>query len=188
MEQIYDTPFWNFWWARPLNWAYSQWRMLKLSGRILANKWYVGRESHQYCGGRGFESCWSLRILSGLYLTVRITFTSILYLQCTHMLFITYTSCRSCNGYKLNSHLTCFRWGFIARLVEDRTGIAEVMRLNPVETSEFFLGFIRNCLSYFTTARITFTCKLPLHYEKSFLTLHFSFTWLHMFIQRKFSF
>ena len=60
----------------------------------------------------------------------------------------------------LNSHLTCFRRGFIAQMVEHRTGIAEVMGSNPVGASDFFLGFICNCLSYFTTARITFTCIL----------------------------
>ena len=38
------------------------------------------------------------------------------------------------------------------RLVEHRTGIAEVMGLNPVGASGIFLGFICN----FTTARITF--------------------------------
>ena len=42
----------------------------------------------------------------------------------------------------LNSHLTCFRRGFIAQLVEHRTCIAEVMGSNPVG------------------ARITFTCIL----------------------------
>ena len=39
---------------------------------------------------------------------------------------------------------SCFQRGFIAQLVECCTGGA--------------LGFIWNCLSYFTTARITFTC------------------------------
>ena len=33
-------------------------------------------------------------------------------------------SASSYNGYKLNSHLTCFQWGFIAQLVEHRTGNA----------------------------------------------------------------
>ena len=32
----------------------------------------------------------------------------------------------SYNGYKLKSHLTCFRRDFIAQSVEHRTGIAEV--------------------------------------------------------------
>ena len=30
---------------------------------------------------------------------------------------------------------------------------------NPVEASEFFLGFICNCLSYFTTVKISFAPK-----------------------------
>ena len=33
------------------------------------------------------------------------------------------------------------------------------MGSNPIEASEFFLGFIYNCLSYFLTAWITFTCS-----------------------------
>ena len=49
------------------------------------------------------------------------------------------TSFSSYNGYKLNSHLTCFQWGFIAQSVEHHTGIAEVMGSNPVGASEFFL-------------------------------------------------
>ena len=64
-----------------------------------------------------------------------------------HMRYI--TSFSSYNEYKLNSHLTCFQWGFIAQSVEHRTGIAEVMGSNPIGASEFFLGFICNCLSYF---------------------------------------
>ena len=51
--------------------------------------------------------------------------------------------------------LTCFRQGFIAQLVEHRTGIADVMGLNPVGASEFFLGFICNFLSYFITGKIS---------------------------------
>ena len=47
------------------------------------------------------------------------------------------------------------RRGFIAQSVEHRTGIVEVMGSNPVGVSEFFLGFICNCLSYFPTAKIS---------------------------------
>ena len=50
-------------------------------------------------------------------------------------------------------HMSCF----IAQSVEHHTGIAEVMGSNTVGASEFFLGFICNCLSYFTTAKISFT-------------------------------
>ena len=53
----------------------------------------------------------------------------------------------SYNRYKLNSHLTCFRQGFIAQLVEHRTGIVEVTGLNPIGASQFFLDFIHiDCL------------------------------------------
>ena len=55
--------------------------------------------------------------------------------------------------------MTCFQRGFIAQLVKHRTGIAEVMGSNPVGASEFFLGFICNCLSDFITVKISFTCK-----------------------------
>ena len=51
-----------------------------------------------------------------------------------------------------NSQLTCSRGGFIAQSLEHRPGIAEVMGSNPVGASEYFLGFLCNCLSYFTTA------------------------------------
>ena len=62
----------------------------------------------------------------------------------------------SYNGCKLNSHLTCFQQGFIAQLLEHRTGIVEVMGSNPVGADNFFLGFI----CYFITSRIIFTCRI----------------------------
>ena len=92
------------------------------------------------------------------FITARITFTCILYLQCTCDLYhIHIMSFSSYNGYKLNSHLTCFEQGFIAQLVECCT--AAVVGSNPVGASEFFLGSICNCLTYFITARITFNCS-----------------------------
>ena len=48
----------------------------------------------------------------------------------------------------------------IAQSVEHHTGFMEVMGLNPVGPSEIFLGCICNCLSYFTTAKISFTSVL----------------------------
>ena len=86
-------------------------------------------------------------------------FTCVLYLQSTQMIFIIIhiMSFSSYNGYKLNLHMTCFLRGFIAHLVEHHTGIVEIMGSNPVGDSEFFLSFICNCLSFFTTVRITFT-------------------------------
>ena len=75
---------------------------------------------------------------------------------------------RSCEvtgfRFKLNSHLTYFWRGIVpvAQSVEHHTSIAKVMGSNPVEASEFFLGFICNCLSYFATAKISFTSILLL--------------------------
>ena len=77
------------------------------------------------------------------------------------MIFIIYTSCHSLHitdGYKLNSHLTCFQRGFIAQLVEHHTGIMEVVGS--------ILGFICNCLSYYLTVRITFTCSIIIIHVK----------------------
>ena len=42
---------------------------------------------------------------------------------------------------------------------EHCTGTVDVMGSNSIEVSEFFPGFICNCLSYYITARITFACK-----------------------------
>ena len=46
---------------------------------------------------------------------------------------------------KLTSLPTC---GFIAHLVEDRTGIAEVTGSNPVEALIFFRLLLSNCLNW----------------------------------------
>ena len=70
--------------------------------------------------------------------------------------FNMHTSFPLYNRYKLNSHLTCSQQGFIAQLVERRTGIAYVMGSNPVETSEMFLDILCNCFSCFITVIITF--------------------------------
>ena len=69
-------------------------------------------------------------------------------------------SLSSYNGHKLNSLLTYFQKGFIAQSVEQCTGIVEVMGSNLIKASDFFLGFLCNCLSCFTNAKITFTSIL----------------------------
>ena len=63
-------------------------------------------------------------------------------------LYHIHMSLSSYNGYKLNSHLTCFQGGFIAQLVEHHTGIAEVMGSNPVGASECFWAL-------FVSAKVT---------------------------------
>ena len=83
------------------------------------------------------------------FLNARITFTCILYPQCTHMIFIIFMytlSHSSYNGYELNSHLTCFQRGCRAQLVEHRTGIAGS---NPVEASFYFILFYYFYFYYF---------------------------------------
>ena len=64
----------------------------------------VGRALHLYHRSHGFKSRWSVRNFRGFicnclsyFTTVKISFTSILYLQFTHMIFILYTSWGSFN-------------------------------------------------------------------------------------------
>ena len=83
-----------------------------------------------------------------------------LWYQCceVYMIKIILVNCRQRIEVKeIFAVVTCFQRGFIALSVEHRTAIAEVMGSNPVVASEFVLGFICNCLSYFTTAKISFT-------------------------------
>ena len=66
-----------------------------------------------------------------------------------------------------NSQLTSLPMcGFIAQLVEHRTGIAEVTGSNPVEALIFFRLLHSNCLNWKFTAKITYHlqkiyCKRP---------------------------
>ena len=55
------------------------------------------------------------------FTTARITFTCILYPQCTPMIFFIYTSYHSLHVMGINWTRTCFQRGFIAQLVEQRT-------------------------------------------------------------------
>ena len=54
-----------------------------------------------------------------------------------------------CTGrYELNKLTLLPMFGFIAQLVEHRTGIAEVMGSNPVEAMIFFRLLLSNCLNW----------------------------------------
>ena len=55
--------------------------------------------------------------------------------------------------------------GFIAQLVEHRTGIAEVTGSNPVEALIFFRLLLSNCLNWKFTAMITFHFHLKPQYK-----------------------
>ena len=66
----------------------------------------------------------------------------------------------SYDWYKLNSYWTCFQQGFIAQLVELTRSWVQI----PLRPQIFFLGFLCNCLSCFTTAKITFTSIVYLQF------------------------
>ena len=79
---------------------------------------------------------------------------------CCHLgacLFICFALYISHKGKQLNSQLTSLPMcGFIAQLVEHRTGIAEVTGSNPVEALIFFRLLYSNCLNWKFTAKITY--------------------------------
>ena len=64
--------------------------------------------------------------------------------------FIIYFTSLHCTGkYELNKLTWLPMCGFIAQLVEHRTGIAEVMGSNPVEALIFFFRLLlSNCLNW----------------------------------------
>ena len=68
--------------------------------------------------------------------------------------------------------------GFIAQLVEHRTGIAEVMGSNPVEALIFFRLLLSNCLNWKFTAMITLHFHLipQYKYELFFIYISHDFT------------
>ena len=70
--------------------------------------------------------------------------------------------------------------GFIAHLVEHRTGIAEVTGSNPVEALIFFRLLHSNCLNWKFTAKITYHLHIyPQFIYESFHILHVSFQQLY---------
>ena len=98
-----------------------------------------------------------------------------------HSSFILYyiITCTSCHSL----HITGINWtrtwpasgkASIAQSVKHRIGIAEVMGLNPLGASEFFLGYICNCLSYFKTAKISFISILYLQFTHMIFIMYTS--------------
>ena len=61
---------------------------------------------------------------------------------------INFTSFHCTGRYELNKLTSLPMCGFIAQLVEHRTGIAEVMGSNPVEALIFFRLLLSNCLNW----------------------------------------
>ena len=131
----------------------------------------VSRASHRYGRGHGFKSCWSLRIfflgfISNCFIcfiTVRISITSILF--CNANIYNLYIICTS----RHSLHITGINWTCTwpqpptrlhtcSSVGRESHGYCRGHAFKSHVASEFFLGFICNCLNYYVTARITFTC------------------------------
>ena len=82
------------------------------------------------------------------------------------------TSFSSYNRYKLKLHLTCFQQGFISSIGRASHWYCGGHGFKSVGASEFFLGFICNCLSYFIPARITFPHSLYLKCTHDLYHIH----------------
>ena len=111
--------------------------------------------------------------------TAKITYHLHIYPQFTYeSLHIHYIISLLSRG-NMNSQLTSLPMcGFIAQLVEHRTGIAEVTGSSPVEALIFFRLLYSNCLNWKFTAKITYhlQCLLLPHLLITLLLLQSSLT------------
>ena len=100
--------------------------------------------------------------------TANITYHLHIYLQFIYESFHIHYIISLLSRENMNSQLTSLPMcGFIAQLVEHRTGIAEVTGSNPVEALIFFRLLSSNCLNWKFTANITYHLHiyLPFIYE-----------------------
>ena len=125
----------------------------------------VGRASHRYRGGHGFESRWSpdffqassfqllkLEIHCEDHISPSYIYPQFIY-ESFHILHVISLLSRENKNSQLTSLPMC---GFIAQLVEHRTGIAEVTGSNLGEALIFFRLLHSNCLNWKFTAKITY--------------------------------
>ena len=107
--------------------------------------------------GKKFESRWNPDFFSGFFFpiayigkfTAMITRHFHLQPRYKYELFHIYSTSLHCTGkYELNKLTLLPMCGFIAQLVEHRTGIAEVTGSNPVEALNFFRLLLSNCLNW----------------------------------------
>ena len=107
---------------------------------------------------------------------------------------INFTSLHCTGRYELNKLTSLPMCGFIAQLVEHRTGIAEVTGSNPVEALIFFRLLLSNCLNW---KKFTAMIILHLHLQPQYRyeLFHINFTiifgkieslWMFIIICRKF--
>ena len=125
----------------------------------------VGRASHRYRGGHGYpvEALIFFRLLYSNCLknwkfTAKITYHLHIYPQFIYESFHIHYIISLLSQENMNSQLTSLPMcGFIAQLVEHRTGIAEVTGSNPIEALIFFRLLYSNCLKNWKfTAKITY--------------------------------
>ena len=64
------------------------------------------------------------------------------------LFYVNFTSFHCTGRYELNKLTSLPMCGFIAQLVEHRTGISEVTGSNPVEALIFFRLLLSNCLNW----------------------------------------
>ena len=97
--------------------------------------------------------------------------------QYTYELFHIYFTWFHCTGkYELNKLTLLPMCGFIAQLVEHRTGIAEVMGSNPVEALICFSGFFFpfNCFNWKIYCVITLHFYLQPQYTYELFHIYFT--------------
>ena len=98
--------------------------------------------------------------------------------QYKYELFHIYFTRFHCTGRNELNKLTLLPMcGFIAQLVEHRTGIAEVMGSNPVEALIFFRLLLSNCLNW------KFTAMIILHFH---FIPQYKYELFHIYFTRKF--
>ena len=119
----------------------------------------VGRASHRYRRGHGFESCWSpdfFRLLFPNCLNWKIycddhsslsSTTAVQIWIISYILHIISPSSRE-DMNSINWPRSQCVASYIAQLVEHRTGIAEVTGSNPVEALIFFRILLSNCSNW----------------------------------------
>ena len=141
----------------------------------------VGRASHRYRKVMGSNPVEALIFfqassfqLPKLEIHWKITYHLHIYSQFIyesfHILHVISLLSREDKNSQLTSLPMC---GFIAQLVEHRTGIAEVTGSNPVEALIFFRLLHSNCLNWKFTAKITYHLHIyPQFIYESFHILH----------------
>ena len=106
---------------------------------------------------------------------LRWSFFTLIYHRSSHMNYFIYTSHHFTphGRYALNKLTSLPMCGFIAQLVEHRTGIAEVTGSNPVEALIFF-RLLSNCLNW----KKKFTAMIILHFD---LPPQFTYELFHIY-------